>query len=736
MYKNVDHLLAQAQACLQQGNTHLAETILAEALSIKPSNPQTLYLLGLLKASKQEYTEAIRLLQKVIRTYPNEPSLHYNLAKALSDAGKDTESIPHHHKATLLAKDNPNAWLNYGKSNTKLGRHAEALKCYETAIRIAPNYLEAWSNKAVTLLQLKQHEQALASFNTALQINPHDPEVLCNKGLVLYQQNQIEESIDCYDRALEIHPNYAECWANKALSLMFFSMHEAALDCCEKALKIKSKLHSAWFYKGAACSYLKRHKEAILAYQQAFEIDAEFPNLAASLLHQQLIACQWNELPHLTKLLKENTKQPSHPFLTLLTNEIQESHLKVATQWANMQLPQVKELHTFPIRKSEKIRIGYFSPDFRDHPVSHLTRELFELHNREQFEIYAFSIGPDTQDSKRKQMEGMFDSFVDLREKSNHAAVDLVRTLNIDIAVDLGGWTEHTRPQIFAERIAPIQVNYLGYPGTMAMTCMDYIVVDKIVVPESAKNCFTEKIVHLPNSYMPHDSRRVISKETLSKTEHGLPEQSFVYCCFNNSHKITPVVFDAWCNILKKVEGSVLWISENNPDMKENLRIEAEKRGVDPIRLIFAPRLPLMADHLARHRLADVFLDTFPYYNAHTTACDALWAGLPVITLMGKSFPSRVAASLLTAIDLPELITHSVAEYEAQAIELATNKDKLAALKERLAKHRLNKPLFDTALFTKHIEDAYLLMYKRWQDGLKPEHIHVQQRLGSCHLPT
>jgi predicted O-linked N-acetylglucosamine transferase (SPINDLY family) len=348
---------------------------------------------------------------------------------------------------------------------------------------------------------------------------------------------------------------------------------------------------------------------------------------------------------------------------------------------------------------------------------------LFESHNKNNFELIAFSFGAEHKDKMRERVSSSFDQFIDVQNKSDKDVALLSRNIGIDIAIDLKGFTKDGRIGIFFHRAAPIQVNYLGYPGTAGAAYIDYIIADRTLIPENSQQHYSEKIVYLPNSYQVNDRKREIAEKIFSRESLGLPKTDFVFCCFNNNYKITPSTFSSWMRILKKVNGSVLWLLEDNTTAANNLRKEAHAKGVDSQRLIFATRMP-PADHLARHHAADLFLDTLPC-NAHTTASDALWSGLPVLTCMGESFASRVAASLLNAIGLPELITNSQEQYEALAIELAFNPEKLGTIKQRLDKNRLTFPLFDTDLLTKHLEAAYTQMYERYHADLPPEHFHV-----------
>ena len=380
-------------------------------------------------------------------------------------------------------------------------------------------------------------------------------------------------------------------------------------------------------------------------------------------------------------------------------------------------------LDILKLTKHDKIRIGYFSADFYNHPISFLTAELIELHDRSKFVLTAFSFGPDTEDEMRQRLAETFDRFIDVRNLSDKEVALLARDLEIDIAVNLGGHTKHSRTSLFALRIAPIQVNYLGYPGTIGAEYIDYIIADATIIPTVDQAYYTEKVAYMPHCFQVNDTKRPIADQAISKQQSGLPETGFVFCCFNNNYRITPSTFDSWMRILGQVEGSVLWLYVNNTIAANNLRKEAILRGINPERLIFAQRIPL-SEYLARYRLADLFLDTLPY-NAGTTASDALWAGVPVLTCTGQTFAGRMATSLLKAIHLPELITSTPEAYEVLAIELANNPGKLSGIKQKLADNRLTTPLFNTPLFTRHIEAAYTEMYRRYQANQAPEHIIV-----------
>jgi predicted O-linked N-acetylglucosamine transferase (SPINDLY family) len=447
-----------------------------------------------------------------------------------------------------------------------------------------------------------------------------------------------------------------------------------------------------------------------------------------ALIHTRHQVCAWDGYESDKERLKAalESRQEASPSFVAATIFDSPSLQRIAAEvWTHSGCPASDTLGPIASRpRKDRIRLGYYSADFHDHATCCLMAELFELHDKDRFELHAFSFGPDTQDAMRKRVALAFDKFIDVRGVSDIDIARMSRELEIDIAIDLKGYTQDSRPGIFSYRCAPVQVNYLGYPGTMGADYIDYLIADATLIPEGTRPHYSEKIAYLPHSYQVNDTKRVISDRAFTRSELGLPTDGFVFCCFNNNFKITPQTFDRWMRILKAVAGSVLWLLEDNPHATRNLKKEAAVRGVDPGRLIFGGRLPL-PEHLARQRLADLFLDTLPC-NAHTTASDALWAGLPVLTLMGNSFAGRVAASLLGAMELPELIATTAEDYERLAIDLGSNPSKLSAIKDKIATNRMRAPLYNTALFTRNLEKAYTQIHERHLDGLAPDHLFVR----------
>jgi len=466
----------------------------------------------------------------------------------------------------------------------------------------------------------------------------------------------------------------------------------------------------------------------LASYEKSYEINPEAKYSLGSIIHSKLHLSKWNDLDSQITALKNKiicNEKVIVPFPLLAIIDDPELHKKAAQIYIKDKYPLNLDLPKIGLySRHQKIRIGYFSPDFRVHPVANLTAELYETHNRSKFEVHAFSFGPDTGDEMNLRIKAGVDYFHDVRTMSHKEVVTLARSFELDIAIDLGGFTQDTRTEIFAMQAAPIQVNYLGYSSTMGADYMHYIIADKTLIPEDKKKYYSEKIVYLPDSFMVNDTKNKVSKRVFTRQEVGLPEKGFVFSCFNHHYKITPSVFESWMRILSKVDGSVLWLSDGNTTGIDNLKKEAKKNNVDESRLIIAPRLDLREDHLNRIKLADLFLDTLPY-NAHATTSDALQVGLPVLTQIGESFASRVAASLISSVDMQELITESQEQYEESAIELATNPEKLKAIKDKLYIQLKSSPLYNTPLYTKQLEAAYLEMYERYQQKLEPDHVYV-----------
>ncbi|QWD72536.1 tetratricopeptide repeat protein [Polynucleobacter sp. UB-Raua-W9] len=720
------HLLAIIYANLDRWSE--ANECYKKALQINPSSVAALSNWGSCLTRLGQNDQALNALERALTLEPKLAALWFNTANILCDLGRFERASQYYEKALYFNPDYFQAHNNYGKALFANGQFNEALANYNKALELNPDFAEAWSNKGITLQELKRYAEAIACYDKSLCLNPGYAEAWSNKGITLQELKRFDEALNTYNKALELNPDFAEAWSNKGNTLNELKRYAEAIACYDKSLCLNPGYAEAWSNKGAILNMLKLYPEAIIQYEKILSIDPNIEWALGDLIDSRMKVCFWDGYQSSIKMLVEKVNKLQkiiNPFKLLALQDDARIQKKCAEIYSLDSFPQA---HTFgkisKKYKHPKIRIAYFSADYREHPTAQLTAELFELHDRSRFELFAFSFYDSAQDSKyRTRIKNSFENFYEVENKTDQEIAQLARDLEIDIAIDLGGYTQFARTGIFACRAAPIQVNYLGYPGTMGASYMDYIVADPTVIPESSQKFFSEKVVYLPDTYQPNDRKRQVATKVFSKSELGLPDQGFIFCCFNNNFKINPEVLDSWARILSQVPGSVLWLLEDNPSAKNNLMAELEKRDIASDRLIFAGRLQT-SEHLARHAAADLFLDTWPY-NAHTTASDALWAGLPVLTRMGQTFASRVAASLLNAIDLPELITSTSEEYEALAVKLATHPEKLQEFKERLKLNRLTKPLFNTELYTKHLETAYLKMYERYQADLAPGHIFV-----------
>src|SRR5580658_907202 len=699
------------------------------ALKLKPDYAEAYNNRGLILQKLKRFEDALDSYARALEIRPDYAGAYNNRGLTLQELKRYDDALDSYARALEIRPDYAEAYNNRGIALQELRRFDDALGSYARALEIRPDYAEACNNRGVALQELKRFDDALDSYARALEIKPDYAEACNNRGVALQEFKRFDDALDSYARALEIKPDYAEAYNNRGNALRELRRFDDALDSYARALESKPDYAEAHSNLGVALQEVRRLEDALHSYERALKINPDCDWLYGLWLYTRLQLCEWSDLAsQVTAVVARigQGKRATSPFPVLALIDSLSVQRGAAETWVRERHPLSRALPPLEKRghRHDKIRVGYFSGDYRDHPVAFLTAEMFEKHDRSRFEVNAFSFGPDTQDEMRKRMERAFDRFIDVRGKSDLDVVRLARTMELDIAVDLGGFTEGCRPNVFALRAAPLQVNYLGYAGTMGAEYIDYIVADQTLIPKESHEQYSERIVYLPNSYQVNDRKRPIAGKEFSRAELGLPATGFVFCCFNNSFKINPDTFDGWMRILRQVTGSVLWLAAVNETAANNLRKEAESRGVAAGRLLFARRMASFPEHLARYRTADLFIDTLPY-NAHATASDALWAGLPVLTRRGESYAARVGASLLNAIGLPELVTTTPEQYEATAIELASNPARLAEFKDRLRRNRLAMPLFDTEQFTRHLENAYTQMYERYQADLSPEHIYV-----------
>ena len=698
-----------------------------QALAIKLDYAEVHNNLGVTFKELGRLEDAVKSYEKALAIQPDYSEAHNNLGIVLKELRQLDAAVKSFEKALAIKPDYIEVNYNLGVTLKELGQLEDAVKCYEKAVALKPDYADAHYNLGNTLKELGRLDAAVKSYEKALAVNPDDAEAHNNLGNTLKELGRLDDAVKSYEKAVAVNPDYAEAHNNFGATLRELDQLDAAVKCYEKALALKPDYADAHANRGNVLKDFKRLDEALASYESAIALAPDSDFILGNVLHTKMNLCIWDDLAHrLNELTNKinNGEKVINPFPLLALIDDPEIQRKTAEIYAK-RYPQSHVLSTIErYPKHKKIRIGYFSADFKNHPAAYLAAELYEIHDRNRFEIHAFSYGPDTQDEMNLRIKAGVDHFHDVRTMSYEDTATLARLVELDIAVDLGGFTQDCRPNIFAEGSAPIQVSYLGYPGTMAVDYMDYLIADRTLIPEEKQHHYSEKIVYMPNSYQVNVSKRSVSEDSLLRHELGLPNTGFVFCCFNNNFKITPTTFAGWMRILKAVEDSVLWLLKDNHNTAKNLKKEAMKFGINEDRLVFARRIPV-EEYLNSIKQADLFIDTLPY-NAHTTTSDALRMGLPVLTCIGHSFASRVAASLLNAVNLPELITTTQEQYESLAIELATNPEKLKIIKDKLVDNLPTAPLYDTPLFTRHLESAYLTMYDRYQNGLDPDHIYVE----------
>ena len=686
---------------------------------------EALFDLGSLCNAIGENQKAIEYYQRAMKFGRNKPELYFNLARIYHDQKKYEEAKNFYDKSLILRPNYAEAFLNKGIIFKKEKNYNEALENINKTIELNPRLAQGHSSLGHTLTELKNYEEALICFDKAIAIDSNYAEAWSNKGHVLTELKNYEEVLICFDKAIAIDSNYAGAWLNKGHALTELKNYEEALICFDKAIAIDSNYAEAWSNKGHALTELKNYEEALMCFDKAIKINPTMDWLEGEIKHTKMKICLWDnheaEIKKISELVKQG-KKINQPFAHLsITDDIYELK-KVAEIFTKSKYQNVINKVDINNTKNEKIRIAYFSADFKEHPVSILTAEMFELHDKNLFEIYAFSYGPDDKGQMRKRIINAFNQFYDVSKISDLEIVTIARKLKIDIAIDLGGYTSKCRTEIFNNRVAPIQVSYIGFLGTMGNNKIDYLIADKTIITNEEKDAYTEKIIFLP-SYQINDRKRKIADKKFTREELGLPKNSFIFCNFNNNYKLTPDIFNGWIEILKRTTDSSLFLYAENNMVVENLKNYALARNIDSNRLIFGNKISA-ENYLARYKICDLFLDTFPY-NGGTTCSDAIWAGLPVVTLKGKSFASRYASSILNSAGQSMLIANSLSEYINLAINLAENPSKLKIIKKELENNRLTMPLFDSHLFTKNIEKAYIKMYERNQQNLPPDHITI-----------
>jgi len=758
---NFDALLNLALTYAHSGLLQDAKQLFLKASLVNPQNPEPQYNLGIIYSLEKNSLAAVEAYKNAIHINSTHIEAYTNLSELLIQLERNEEALEAANQAAQLSSSYAETWINQGKALANLKRNEEALGAFKKALELKPTHAEgmlllaetldelgqeqeslnqydrlinqfpqhcgALSNKGIIYHRLKRYEEALEIYAQALRVEPNNAAILTNQGATLNELKRYKEALDAHERSIGINPLIPVSWLNLGVVLQNLKRFDKALAADEQALKILPNYAEALINKGSVLTELKRYEEALNTFTHLLKITPNEKGILAQIMHLKMRLCEWsNYEEYYLNLLEACTKgeDTCQPFISFSLFEESALQKSLAEAWSRKNTSSDSTLPKFSGgKRTGRIRIGYYSPDFKNHPVSYLIAELIELHDRNRFEVIGFSFGSDDLNLMQDRLRNSFDQFIDVKNRSDIEIASLSREMGIDIAIDLCGHTHESRSGIFSHRAAPIQLSYLGHPGTMGSRYIDYIIADPILIPTSNAAHYTEKLIHLPHSFQINDRKRAIATHKLSKKDFGLPESGTVYCCFNNNFKITPNVFRSWMKILAAVDNSVLWLLKDTPAVVENLSKECVKVGVDPARIIFAERIPAEL-YLARYRLADLFLDTCPF-NGGATASDALWAGLPIITKLGDAYAGRMASSLLQAIGLPELVTSTEKEYIELAQALGRDPSRLASIKAKLAHNKLSAPLFNTPLNVKYIETAFEKTMERYLNNQIPDHITI-----------
>src|SRR5580704_4449391 len=712
-----DQLLQQALAAHRRGAIAEAAPLYRRVLEIAPTNNVACTNLAAIATQAGDFDEAETMFRRAVELKPDAAEAHYNLGFILQEQGKLDAAIEVYRRALALRPDMPQAHTNIGVALQHQGKLDDAVAAFRQAVADNPRYVDAYFNLGAVLRLQGRADEAAAAYRRVIELEPSHAAARNNLALILSEAGELSAADDLLRQAVRHWPDYAEGHNNLGALLLDQGRPQEALDALQAALRLKPDYPEAFLNTGNALRELGSLGEAIAAYRRAIELRPTYAEALAQLIYHRARACDWSDATAEAAILSAVRQNAARipPFMLMATAATAADQLLCARKWVEhfaVPAQQVFQHHAAP--RAGRLRIGYLSSDFYDHATAYLIAELIERHDRDRFEIHGYSYGADPGGAMRARLVSAFDRFTDIDALAHRAAAARIRADDIDILVDLKGHTHRARPKILAFRPAPVQVNYLGYPGTMGAPFIDYIIADDFIVPRDRQMLFAEKLAYLPDCYQPNDTRRDIAAAP-SRAACGLPAQGFVFCAFNNSFKITPAFFVIWMRLLQQVPDSVLWLLESNTLVRRNLGAAAAAAGVDPGRLVFAPMLP-HGQHLARHRHADLFLDTLPC-NAHTTASDALWTGLPVLTCAGETFAGRVAGSIVRAAGLAELVASSPRDYEAIALALARDPARLAGIRSRLGTGCSSLPLFDMVKRTRDLEAIYARMAEIWRSG-------------------
>ena len=664
---------------------------------------------------KGEVHEAIKLYLKAVPDFANNSKLLFLLGTANLQINNFEVSVDYLKKASLLDPNNIGIYNNLGGALQNLKKYEESIDVFKKLLSLNPKFAEAYNNIGNCYFLLNNYEEAIKNFKISIELNPKNFVAYLNIGNVYKNLKFFEKAITNYKKSIELNSNYFLAYNNLANVYKDKGKFEEAIIQYKKAIEINNRYVVAFENLGKIFHEVGKFNEASTNYKKAYELNKNHHFVLGRLIHSKMFCCEWEEIQNYLQILETGIKEKkkvSTPFELLSIIDNPEAHLLASKIFLKDQ-SIINNFETSKLKKNEfrKFKIGYFSPDFRNHPVLHLIKDVFKYHDKSKFEIYGFSFEKDKNDIFTDKIKSFFNEFIEVKDLSDKDIHKLTKKIGLDIVVDLCGHTAFNRIKLFSHRIAPIQVSYLGYPGTTGAKFIDYIIGDKTVIPEKEKKNYSEKVIYLPNCYQPNSEYIKLKNKSLNKEVYNLPKNKLIFCNFGANYKITPEIFNSWMNILKRVPNSVLWLLKSNEEVIKNLKKEAVKNGMSQDRIIFADKLS-HEDHLKRFRLADIFLDTFPY-GSHTTASDAIRMGVPIISLMGRSFASRVCASILESVGLKELITKTKNEFEEKAVYFGSNQNELLKLKERLIKNCESSSLFKIQNFTKQLESIYVNLIEK-----------------------
>jgi len=711
----------------RSGRLQDAERLIAQALTVNPSAAEAHYNLASIQMRSGRLNEALNGFDRALRIKPDYIEARGSRAGLLLQMGRHAESLAECDRLVATNAQIPQVWAMRACTLMSLNRPGEALEGFDRALKFAPSSAALWRDRALALLALQRPAEALSSLERALALEPSNAELMLRRADILVLLKRYADAITAYDAALARQPNDSDAWNRHGIALVEGGRKPEAREAFERAIRLDSAHVEARNNRANILFELKRFAEAAVEYEQVVRAVSHTPYTEGFLIQSRMRICDWRSLEEdrqrlSTAIRKGQRVIDPQGFLAICRDpddQLRCARIYMQDEAAPSLPPQRRHGAA-----NSRIRIAYISADFRPHPVAFLIAGVFEHHNRHEFELTAVALGHPVKSKIRERIAGAFENFLDASNQTDHEIAARLANIEIDIAVDLTGFTDGCRPGIFLRRPAPIQVNFLGFPGTMGSPHIDYIIADRFLIPEQDQRFFSERVVYLPHTYQANDNRREVADRVLTRRDAGLPEDAFVFCCFNNNYKITPDIFDVWMKLLRSIPDAVLWLLQDNEDAAVNLRREAAARQVGAERLIFAARIS-PAEHIARQHLADLFLDTSPY-SAHTTCSDALFVGLPVVSLYGPTFPARVAVSLLHAAGVGDLATDSLESYHARALYLAQNRHELKQLRAKLVENRTRCALFDTARFTRDLEQAYRQMVVFHREGLPPRAFAVE----------